>query len=272
MPCRVVLAACRGNGYNLVNMLIQVLGGYGGESDVCRMTCLLINGTIALDAGSLSQVLPIERQVGVHSIVLSHSHMDHTNSLPFFIENVYGQGDRAIELYASEPTAYAIRKYLFNNATWPDFTRLPNHLLPAVRFHEFESEAPITIEGVKITPIAVDHLVPTHGFLIEEGGQAVIWSSDTGPTRRLWEIANKTPNLRALCIETSFENALQEVADISLHLTPRTLEVELRKLERKVPILLHHLKPPYVKRIHEEVKALRNPDLDFLEQGKEYRF
>lgn len=253
-------------------MLIQVLGGYGGESDLCRMTCLLINGTIALDAGSLSQVLSIERQVGVHSIVLSHSHMDHTNSLPFFIENVYGQGDRAIDLYASEATAYAIRKYLFNNATWPDFTRLPNHLLPAVRFHEFDSEVPITIDGVRITPIAVDHLVPTHGFLIEEGDQAVLWSSDTGPTRRLWEIANRTPNLRALCIETSFENALQEVADISLHLTPRTLEVELRKLERKVPILLHHLKPPYVKRIMDEVKALRNPDLNFLEQGKEYRF
>ena len=72
-------------------MLIQVLGGYGGESDLCRMTCLLINGTIALDAGSLSQVLSIERQVGVHSIVLSHSHMDHTNSLPFFIENVFGK-------------------------------------------------------------------------------------------------------------------------------------------------------------------------------------
>ena len=53
-------------------MLIQVLGGYGGESLECRMTCLLINGTIALDAGSLSQALSIERQVAVHSILLSH--------------------------------------------------------------------------------------------------------------------------------------------------------------------------------------------------------
>ena len=43
-------------------MRVQVLGGYGGESVECRMTCLLINGGIALDAGSLSQALPIERQ------------------------------------------------------------------------------------------------------------------------------------------------------------------------------------------------------------------
>jgi ribonuclease BN (tRNA processing enzyme) len=251
-------------------MRLEVLGGYGGESRDCRMTCLLINRSIALDAGSLSQVLSIERQVEVHSILLSHSHMDHTNSLPFFIENVYGKSERPIDIHASEATIYAIRKYLFNNATWPDFTRLPNHLLPAVRFQEFESEVPLTLEGVTFTPIPVDHLVPTHGFLIEQDGAAILWSSDTGPTQRLWEIANRTRNLKALCIDTSFDNSLQEVADVSLHLTPRTLEVELRKLQKRVPILLHHLKPPCIDKIKEEVKRLGNPDIEYLEQGKTY--
>ena len=253
-------------------MLIQVLGGYGGESLECRMTCLLVNGTIALDAGSLSQALSVERQKEVQSILLSHSHMDHTNSLPFFIENVYGKSSGAIDIYASAATIYALRKYLFNNATWPDFTRLPNHLVPALRFHEFESEVPVVLDGVKFTPIPVDHLVPTHGFLIEADGAAVLWSSDTGPTQRLWEIANRTPNLKALCIDTSFDNSLQRVADLSLHLTPQTLAAELRKLEKKVPILLHHLKPSCVDRVKQEVKQLRNPDLEFLEQGKEYKF
>lgn len=253
-------------------MRIQVLGGFGGESLECRMTCLLINGRVALDAGSLSQSLSVERQVEVHTILLSHSHMDHTSSLPFFIENVYGKSEKAIEIYGSTATVYAIRKYLFNNATWPDFTRLPNHLLPAMRFHELESEVPVVIDGVTFTPIPVSHTVPTHGFLIEQNGSAVLWSSDTGPTQRFWEIANRTPNLRAVCIDTSFDNSLQPIADVSLHLTPQTLEAELRKLERKVPVLLHHLKPPCVDRIHEEVRKLRNPDVEFLEQGREYSF
>jgi len=253
-------------------MRLKVLGGFGGESLECRMTCLLLNGSIALDAGSLSQVLTVQQQVAVHTILLSHSHMDHTSSLPFFIENVYGKSERPIDIYASEATIYAIRKYLFNNATWPDFTRLPNHLLPALRFHEFQSEQPIVIDGVTFTPIPVDHLVPTHGFLIEQDGAAVLWSSDTGPTQRLWEIANRTSNLQALCLDTSFDNALQEVADVSLHLTPRTLELELEKLQRKVPILLHHLKPPCIERILQEVRQMRNPDLEFLEQGREYKF
>jgi len=253
-------------------MRIQVLGSYGGESLECRMTCLLINGRVALDAGSLSQALSVERQVDVHTILLSHSHMDHTNSLPFFIENVYGKTEKAIDIYGSTATVYAIRKYLFNNATWPDFTRLPNHLLPAMRFHELESEVPVVIDGVTFTPIPVSHTVPTHGFLIEQNGSAVLWSSDTGPTQRFWEIANRTQNLRAVCIDTSFDNSLQPIADVSLHLTPQTLQAELRKLERKVPVLLHHLKPPCVDRIHEEVRKLGNPDVEFLEQGREYIF
>lgn len=253
-------------------MRIEILGGYGGESPDCRMTCLLINGRIALDAGSLTQTLDIERQVALHSILLTHSHIDHTNCLPFFVENVYGRAEQPIDMHASPATIYAIRKYLFNNDTWPDFSRLPNHLLPAMRFLELENERPLVIEGVSFTPIAVDHLVPTFGFLIEQDGAALLWSSDTGPTTRLWEIANATPNLKAVCIETSFDNALQEVADVSLHLTPRTLETELQKLNRRVPVLLHHLKPPCVERIHAEVRQLHNGDVTFLEQGKEYRF
>lgn len=253
-------------------MEIQVLGSYGGESPDCRMTCLLINGTIALDAGSLSQVLSIERQVAVRSIVLSHSHMDHINSLPFFIENVYGRGDGAIDIYSSPATVYAIRKYLFNNATWPDFTRLPNHLLPAMRFEEIQDEQAFTIAGVTFTPIPVNHVVPTHGFLIEQNGAAVLWSSDTGPTQRLWEVANQTPSLKALCIDVSFDNSMQRIADVSLHLTPQDLQRELHKLERRVPVLVHHLKPPCIEKLVPEIAALGNPDVSFLEQGKTYTF
>ena len=117
-------------------------------------------------------------------------------------------------------------------------------------------------------------LAPMKALLapIEADGRSVLWSSDTGPTQRLWEIANRTPGLSALAIDTSFNNSLQPIADISLHLTPRTLVQELEKLERKVPILLHHLKPPCIDEIRREIKELRNPDLSYLEQGRIYDF
>jgi ribonuclease BN (tRNA processing enzyme) len=252
-------------------MEIKVLGSFGGQSPGLRLTSLLVNGSIALDAGSLSQALEIEEQVLVRSIVLTHSHMDHISSLPFFVENVFGQG-AGIDIYASAETVYAIRKYLFNNSTWPDFTRIPNHLLPAMRFTEIEDNVPFTVDGVTFTPFPVDHIVPTFGFLIEQGDSAILWSSDTGPTTRLWELANSARNVKAVCIDTSFDNALQRVADLSLHLTPRTLEAELQKLSRPLPLLVHHLKPACAKRIREEIRALKRPDLEYLEQGRVYKF
>lgn len=253
-------------------MEIEVLGAFGGESPDCRLTCLLVNGGIALDAGSLSQSLDLERQVKVRSIVLSHSHMDHTNGLPFFIDNVFGRNDRGLDIYASSATIYAVRKHLFNSATWPDFSRLPNHLLPSIRFHEFADEEPFVIDGVRFTPIPVNHVVPTHGFLIEHGDAALLWSSDTGPTERLWEVANRTPQLGAVCIDVSFDNQLQAVADDSGHLTPHSLDVELSKLERDVPVLVHHMKPFCIDAIEGEIAKLERPELDYLEQGRIYRY
>ena len=251
-------------------MKIEVIGSYGGESLECRMTCLLINDTIALDAGSLAQGLSIERQTRVRSILLTHSHMDHTNALPFFVENVYDGGGEAIDIYASAETTYSIRKHMFNNASWPDFTRMPNNLLPAIKFHELMEEIPVVIDGVKFTPFSVNHAVPTFGFLIEQGGSAILWSSDTGPTHRLWELANQSAKVKAICVETSFDNSMQEVADRSFHLTPMTLRLELGKLERPFPILLHHLKPPCLAEIRDEIKRLQDPNLHFLEQGQTY--
>ena len=65
---------------------------------------------------------------------------------------------------------------------------------------------------------------------------------------------------------------MQGIADVSGHLTPATVALELKKLERRVPILLHHLKPTCLKAVQEEVRRLQNPDLDFLEQGRIYHF
>ncbi len=149
---------------------------------------------------------------------------------------------------------------------------LPNHLLPALRFNELTDEEPIVLEGIKFTPIPTHHVVHTHGFLIEKAGAAVLWSSDTGPTRRLWEVANLVPNLSAIFLETSFDSSMQSVADQSQHLTPATMFRELRKLERRVPIILHHLKPPYLDRIRAEVEEMGHPDVSFIEQGRTYEF
>jgi ribonuclease BN (tRNA processing enzyme) len=252
-------------------MEIEVLGAYGGESPDCRLISVLINDTVAIDAGCLCQALALERQMKVSTIVLTHSHMDHTNSIPFFIDNVFGRRVGGISLYGSESTLYAVRKHLFNSANWPDFSLLPNHLEPALHFHVFRDEQSFVVDDITLTPIAVNHVVPTHGMLIESGGTAFLWSSDTGPTQRFWEVANRTPGLKGVAIDVSFDNSMQTVADDSLHLTPRGLAEELEKLKVDVPVWIQHMKPFCVEKIRDELRELDNPAIRFFEQGRRYR-
>jgi cAMP phosphodiesterase len=79
-------------------------------------------------------------------------------------------------------------------------------------------------------------------------------------------------NLKAIITETSFPNEFQDLADVSGHLTPSTLDVELEKLKKDVPVYLYGGKPKHLKAIKQQVKALKRKKLSFLEQGKTYRF
>ena len=56
------------------------------------MTTFLIDGETALDAGALTEALPLSAQRRIRRVVLTHAHFDHIASLPFLIENLYGRG------------------------------------------------------------------------------------------------------------------------------------------------------------------------------------
>jgi ribonuclease BN (tRNA processing enzyme) len=249
----------------------HVLGSYGGSSPTCRTTSFVINDELALDAGSITQALPIDGQRRIRRIVLSHSHLDHTASIPFFIENIFAEQREPVEILLTPETYLAIKNHLFNNATWPDFTRIPSDLLPALRLVEVSSGRPFDANGLRLTPIPVRHTVPTHGFFVDDGSSVVLFTSDTGPTEAIWRVANATPRLRAVIVEVSFPNRMQAVADVSCHLTPQTLCTELEKLKRPVPVYLYHLKPGYLDELREELAETRfSAAVQELEQGRIY--
>ncbi len=251
----------------------HVLGSYGGSSPDCRTTSFLINRTLALDAGALTLALPLDEQRAIRHIVLTHSHLDHIASIPFLVENGFGPDRDPTEILVTADVAHTLRKHLFNNDTWPDFTRIPNDLLPALRIREVVARAPFRVDGLTLTPIPVNHTVPTLGYLVDDGPSAVLFTSDTGPTDEVWEVANRTANLKALIVEVSFPNRLQDVADLALHLTPRTLAAELAKLQRSVPVYLYHLKPPHLDELRHELAETDLPHpVTELEQGRAYEF
>jgi ribonuclease BN (tRNA processing enzyme) len=242
------------------------------------MTSFLIDDRVAIDAGAITRALTIEEQRLVRHVLITHTHMDHTNTLPFLIENSFGSSDEPVSIFCTKRVLAGVRRHLFNNDTWPDFTRIPDHLYPSVRFQEIEIEMPFIIDNLpggplEVTAVEVNHIVPTTGLLVRQGTSSIIFTSDTGPTSRIWEVANASEDLAAIITEVSFPNRMQDVADVSLHLTPQTLNTELSKLDRQIPVYLYHFKPPYVEELRAELaKTELGYPVEELEQDRTYRF
>lgn len=249
-----------------------MLGAYGGTMPGCHMTCLLVNDQVVLDAGSLASTLTIEEQVAVRHVVLSHSHSDHINSLPFFVENVFGRIETPVRIHAQPSVIDVVQRHLFNNAVWPDFASIPDRVLPIIEFHPAPTMACVVLGGLRVTLVPVNHVVPTVGLIVEDDRSAFVVSGDTAPTRELWEMCNDLPDgkLKAILLETSFPNARQALADISKHLTPQQLPAEIAKCRHACPVYLYHLKPPFLADLGREIAALQHPRIELLEQGRTY--
>jgi len=240
------------------------------------MTSFLVDDRVAIDAGAITRVLSIDEQKLIRNVVITHTHIDHTATLPFLIENTFGENDGGISIHCTKRVLSRVRRHLFNNDTWPDFSRIPNHLYPTIRFFDMKAGETFEIdtgesEILKIRPIPVNHIVPTVGLILSRGDSTVVFSSDTGPTERLWKEINRMENVSAVIVECSFPNRLQDVADISLHLTPSMLAKELAKLDRRRPVYLYHLKPPYLEELRKEISETDFPmPVEELRQGDTY--
>ncbi|HET7295220.1 MAG TPA: 3',5'-cyclic-nucleotide phosphodiesterase [Vicinamibacteria bacterium] len=253
-------------------MKLKALGCYGGNMPDHGMTSFLVNGTVCLDAGWVSNALSLKEQEKVKDILISHSHLDHTCTLPFLIDNNFTAPGFSLRIYSIPEVVASMRNHLFNNHTWPDFTCLPNDLTPVLKLVEIKPEEPFVVNGMTIRAVRVSHSVPTTGYVLEEKRAALAFSSDTGPTDRFWRICNETKRLKAVITECSFPDGLLELARVSGHLTPQLLDQELEKLERDVPVYLYGCKPRHIPVIRNEVRMLKRKNIRFLVQGRTYNF
>jgi cAMP phosphodiesterase len=249
---------------------LQVLGCHGGELPTCRTTCFLVDDVLALDAGALTGTLSLERLCKVDHILVGHSHFDHVKDLPLLADLVIGRRDKPVTIHASRECARALRENMFNDALWPDFTRIPSRKAPVLQIKTFKAGSSFKVGPYSVRSIPVSHPVESCGFVISDGESTLAMSGDTGPTERLWKVLNQTEKLKALLLETSFPNAMQALADVSGHLTPKTLSSELAKFRRNgADVLLYHLKPAFVAELKRELKHL---PVEVLELGDTFEF
>lgn len=259
-------------------MELTVVGCHGGETPKHRTSGFLLRskaGHIAIDAGCLTSGLQLKEQARLDAVLVSHGHMDHLKELATLADNRCQLGAPPLVIVGIETTIDILKKHFFNGLLWPDFSKIPSASHPTIRYETIPLEKPTKIAGFEVMAIRVSHTIDAAAFLVRGVGNegAIAYSGDTGPTERLWQVLNDTPDLRAMLMEVSFPNARQKLATVSGHHTPQTLAKELLKLERRrdVPMFLYHIKPTFEREVVRELAKLKNGvDLTILRLGDEF--
>ena len=246
----------------------------GDHSQTQSLTTFLVNGTIAIDAGSLGFSLSGQQLARVAHVILTHAHIDHVAGLPSAISEVFPHLRRPMRIYGTADVLRAVRDHILNGVIWPDFARinLPDSDQPAVEFVEIRPHEPFEVDGVRFTPIPVDHEVPTVGLIARTPDAAVAFTSDTRATDAIWAVANGEAALRAVFVDCSFPDELEQLAQQSGHLTPRQVAAEAAKLTHPAHIICVHIKPDTRDRVLTQLAPYKSQRIVPVEIGKTYEF
>ena len=238
-------------------MRLRVLGcsgSIGGPQN--RTTSFLVDQDVLIDAGTGVGDLSLAELTLIDHIFVTHSHLDHVNSIAFFLDSVGALRPNPVTVYAMGATIQTLKKNLFNWDIWPDFTQIPTPEQPWLRYAEIEVGKVIALGGRKITVLPAIHTVPAVGYQLDSGKASLVFTGDTGPNDALWSVVNRIANLKFLIIETAFSDKDRWLAELSKHLCPSMLGEELAKLERPAEVYITHLKPAEIELTMQEIEEL----------------
>jgi len=232
-------------------MNIQLLGVHNCESKNTKLTSLLIDDILVVDAGGLTSSLSFEAQRKLKAILLTHQHYDHIRDIAAIVFN-FAMWNAGIDIYSILPVYEALTTHLLNGKIYPNFLGWPPEN-PRTKVTVIEPYKIEQIEGYSVLPISVNHSVPTVGYQITSpDGKVFFYTGDTGPDLAdCWE--RITPQL--LIIEASAPNRFEELYRKRGHLTPSLLKQELasfRELKGYLPqVVVVHINPG----LEEETRA-----------------
>lgn len=236
-------------------MQVRILGAHYLESKETRLTSLLIDGVLALDAGSLCSSLSLTEQYRIKAILITHEHFDYIKDL-LLIGLATAQSVTSI--YAPLSVLETLSTNLLDGKLYPKMTEWPVKDSPSLRLNAIKPLHQVTIENYRVKAVPVSHAIYTVGYeLVSPEGNSLFFTGDTGPgLMSCWE--HVSPDL--LITEVSLPNSWEARARQAGHLTPRMLEDELCQFQRTKnytpKIVIVHRDPAMDGEIIEELQGV----------------
>ncbi len=252
----------------LYDMKIRILGCSGGLAPGHRTTSFLINGSVLIDAGTVSEALEMHELRAIRAILVSHAHMDHIKDLLTLADNLNFLESRGVALAAVGPVLDALLTHLFNDKICPDFTRIPSPDSPIFTPLPLTMEKTVVLDGIEATPVAVNHTAVCSAFVVKENGRGFLFTADSGRTERCWDLAGTDDGIEMIMADVSFPNSMGSQATLSGHMTPAVLKECIHSYGlRHKTIYVTHMKPYFCKEIMAELTNMGEENIRFLEQG-----
>jgi len=250
-------------------MKLTILGCSGGIGSGRHTTCLKVDGDILIDAGTGITTLSLEALLAIDHVFITHSHLDHVLGLPLLLDAVGEKRTTPIVVHALPEVLDILAADLFNWRLWPDFREIPSAEAPWVRFEPLPMGEHVSVGEWTFTSLPANHVVPACGMRLATAAGSIVFSGDTTRCAAFVAALNAIPDLRHLIIETSFENALAEIAQASKHHWPDSLAAELGGLTVHPEVWITHLKPGNEAAIMDELRAAAPSwNLKALQQGQ----
>ncbi|MFC1901181.1 MBL fold metallo-hydrolase, partial [Chloroflexota bacterium] len=123
-------------------MNIRILGAHNCESENTRLSGILIDDKIAVDAGSLSSGVSLDIQENLTAVLLTHHHYDHIRDMMSVGMNNY-LADTKVKVYSIQ-SVYDVLNYLFDSNFYHDFMKRPEGN-PTINFTVMEPHKSVNI-------------------------------------------------------------------------------------------------------------------------------
>lgn len=236
-------------------MHVKVLGAHQLESRDTRLTSFLVDGVIAIDAGSITSTLTLAEQEAIEAVLVTHHHFDHVRDLLTLGTNTDTQ---TTDVYSTGEILDSLSSNLVTGAIYPRFTDGDSSDPPSLKFNVLDVESPTQVHGYQVLALPVPHGPPTVGYqVMDSEGKAVFYTGDTGPG-----CSSAWPHIKPslLLIEVTYSNRESPEVEEAGHMTPRALETELaqfRAVNGYLPkILAVHVNPRYEEEVRAEVEVV----------------